>query len=145
MLKIHKAIISVENVLASWNNSSTLISSISLLNVSEWELLQCDRSVESGVFSSAHHFLFRQRSLVHEVLSTSRVQASLYHLKALLPHPLSCVRCPPSGPGGASEAGAEGGGSCPEGGPQEDLRHPEAAVGPGAADTPLWTGGWGQS
>lgn len=50
-----------------------------------------------------------------------------------------------AGPGGASEAGAEGGGPCSEGGSQEDLRHPEAAVRPGAADTALRTGGRGES
>lgn len=41
------------------------------------------------------------------------------------------------GPGGASEAGAEGGGPRSEGGPQEDFRHPETAVRPGAADAAL--------
>lgn len=41
------------------------------------------------------------------------------------------------GPGGASEAGAEGGGSCSEGGPQEDLGHPQTAVRPGAADAAI--------
>lgn len=50
-----------------------------------------------------------------------------------------------SGPGGASEAGAEGGGARSEGGPQEDAGHPEAAVGPGAADAEVRAGGRGES
>lgn len=55
------------------------------------------------------------------------------------------LSCPVPGPGGASEAGAEGGGSRSEGGPQEDLRHPETAVGSGAADAALRAGGRGES
>lgn len=44
---------------------------------------------------------------------------------------------PSAGPGGASEAGAEGGGPCSKGGPQENPGNPQAAVRAGAADAQI--------
>lgn len=76
-------------------------------------------------------------------ISTSSAKPGCFHSFFFpISNEISRQQFPPSstpstGFGGASEAGAAGGGARAEGGPQEDAGHPAAAVGPGAADVAL--------
>ncbi|KAM7375033.1 hypothetical protein PAMA_014222 [Pampus argenteus] len=74
-------------------------------------------------------------------LQLSQSQSALQQLQSQFNQERELLSQQLKGPGGASEAGAERGGSCLEGGPQEDLRYPETAVRPGAADAEIRAGG----
>lgn len=86
-----------------------------------WEIIKIDNFLYKPALPPIFLILPLSRTLLRHLLSS--------HLRLPLPP------CP--GLRGASEAGAEGGGSCSQGSPQEDPGHPETAVGTGAADAAL--------